>query len=53
VIVWTQLDSWDIDAGGRTRLELATHYRLLRHVCGHQVWLADDEHRSPVPAPPC
>ena len=53
VVVWTQLDSWDIDPGGRTRLELATHYRLLRHVCGHQVWLADDEHRSPAPLPRC
>lgn len=53
VVVWSKIDLWNIDPHGATRLELATHYHLVRHVCGHQVWLADGEHRDLAPPPVC
>ena len=34
VVAWGDLDPWNIDAHGRTRLALATHYRPVARVCG-------------------
>ncbi len=51
VVVWSGLEHWDLDPRGTTRLDLATHYRVVRQVCGHQVWLRDGLRRSLAPAP--
>ena len=53
VVIWSGLNAWGIDANGRTRLDLATHYRLLPDVCGHHVWLADGDHRNLARLPHC
>ncbi len=53
VVVWSRLDAWSIDPKDATRLDLATHYRLVQHLCGHEVWLRDDTHRDLAPLPAC
>jgi hypothetical protein len=52
VVVWSDLDAWQIDAHDRTRLVLATHYRKVTDACGHPVYLHDGVRRSLAP-PPC
>ena len=52
VVSWGDLDPWNIDAHGRTRLALATHYRRVAQVCGKTVYLHDGVHRTLAP-PPC
>lgn len=52
VVVWSDLDAWQIDAHGRTRLVLASHYRKVADACGHPVYLHDGVRRSLAP-PPC
>lgn len=46
VVVWHNLDPWRIDAHGRTRRVLETHYHPVARVCGHQVYLRDGVNRS-------
>ena len=53
VVVWVGLDSWDLDPRDTTRLDLATRYRPVGKVCGHQVWLRRDEQRTLPPVPAC
>jgi 4-amino-4-deoxy-L-arabinose transferase-like glycosyltransferase len=45
VVAWGNLDPWNIDAHDRTRLALATHYRRVASVCGHQIYLHDGVRR--------
>lgn len=45
VVAWRDLDPWNIDARGRTRLTLATHYHRVADVCGHEVYLRDGVRR--------
>ena len=52
VVAWSNLDAWNIDAQGRTRLVLATRYRRVATVCGHPVYLHDGITRTLAP-PPC
>ena len=52
VVAWGDLDSWNIDAHDRTRLELATHYRRVAQVCGHAVYLHDGAPPHPGSAHP-
>lgn len=52
VVAWGNLDPWNIDAHDRTRLALATHYRHVADVCGHQVYLHDGARRT-LAAPAC
>jgi 4-amino-4-deoxy-L-arabinose transferase-like glycosyltransferase len=49
VVAWGDLDPWNIDAHGRTRLALATHYRPVARVCGRVVYLHDGVHRTLAP----
>ena len=42
------LDAWKIDAHGRVRLALATHYRKVATVCGRTVFLHDGVRRTLV-----
>jgi hypothetical protein len=53
VVVWLGLDAWRIDPHDTTRLDLVTHYRMVRRVCGHQVWLHDGQTRVLAPKPRC
>jgi 4-amino-4-deoxy-L-arabinose transferase-like glycosyltransferase len=53
VVVWSGTDVWNIDPRDRTRLALATHYRPVGRVCGHEVWLRDGVARRLAPAPAC
>lgn len=53
VVVWLDPDSWDVDRAGTVRLELATRYRKVASVCGHQVWLRDGASRDLPPVPGC
>ena len=53
VVAWGDLDSWNIDAHDRTRLELATHYHRVAQVCGHAVYLHDGLRRPLAPPTPC
>jgi 4-amino-4-deoxy-L-arabinose transferase-like glycosyltransferase len=46
VVAWGSLDPWNIDAHDLTRLTLATRYRRVADVCGHQVYLHDGVHRT-------
>ena len=41
VVAWGDMNPWHIDAHGRIRLALATHYREVANVCGHRVYLHD------------
>jgi 4-amino-4-deoxy-L-arabinose transferase-like glycosyltransferase len=52
VVVWGDLDPWNIDAHGLTRLALARHYHEVATVCGHPVFLHDGQTRRPA-APAC
>ena len=49
VVAWGGLDPWHIDAHGRTRLTLATHYHRVAGVCGHVVYLHDGVRRALPP----
>ncbi len=53
VVVWLSPDSWNIDPRDTTELDLATHYRPVASVCGHQVWLRDGLSRRVPPVPAC
>jgi 4-amino-4-deoxy-L-arabinose transferase-like glycosyltransferase len=53
VVVWGDLDPWNIDPHDQTRLVIATHYRLVRHPCGHELWLRDGVARGLAGAPAC
>jgi hypothetical protein len=53
VVVWNGLDTWGLDRHDTTRLTLATHYRMVRRVCGHEVWLRDGGERRLLPSPSC
>jgi hypothetical protein len=50
---WKTLNPWQIDAHGQLTRALAQHYRLVRMVCGHHVWLHDGVHRTLPPDPAC
>jgi len=41
VVAWGDMNPWHVDAHGRVRLALATHYREVANVCGHRVYLHD------------
>ncbi len=51
VVVWSQIDAWNIDPQARTQLSLATNYKLVQHVCGHEIWLRDGARRDLAPVP--
>ncbi|QWZ06427.1 hypothetical protein KRR39_12555 [Nocardioides panacis] len=49
VVAWGDLDPWNLDAHGGTRLALVTHYRRVADVCGKAVYLHDGVHRTLAP----
>jgi len=50
VVVWRRdLDPWGIDANHQTRHLLATRYRVVARVCGHDMYLRDGVHRPLAP----
>jgi hypothetical protein len=48
VVVWTDVDAWDLDAAGRIVDTLAMRYRHAADVRGHQIWrrLPEDRHAA-------
>jgi hypothetical protein len=53
LVVWRNVDPWNIDPHDRLRLEIATHYQLAAHVCGHELWLLDGVSRPRPTQPRC
>ncbi|MGH3509541.1 MAG: hypothetical protein ACRDPI_04850 [Nocardioidaceae bacterium] len=53
LVDWSGVNSWDIDPHDATTLTIATHYRLVAHVCGVPVWLHDGVRRSLAPRRAC
>jgi hypothetical protein len=39
ILAWDDFNDWELDPTGRFATEVAQHYRMVGHICGHQVWL--------------
>lgn len=46
IVQWDAFDTWGLDANGELAKTVASHYRVVAHVCGHPVWLRDGVTRS-------
>jgi hypothetical protein len=53
VVVWSDLDSWDLDADGELREALDERYDDVGTVCGKEVLLLEDNTRDVVPPEEC
>jgi hypothetical protein len=51
ILAWDDFNDWELDPTGRFATEVAQHYRMVSHICRHQVWLHQGMSRR-LAAPP-
>lgn len=53
ILQTSSFNSWGMDGNHRVRKLIADRYRVVGRVCGHQIWLLDDEVRTLAAPPRC